>query len=222
MIAASQAESASSILVTRSIVKAQVRDPGLFRCPLAITRRVHEGSPVVLGSLRPSPADSVPLTIAILRVQTAGTVFLRALPANYARAVVVERISWWETGFEGQRVRFLLDANATKATVTAGQRGKRVGLQTAEVIEWWERQASRAGLATVEVRSRPLGAVIARRLARNPTILQATRLEGLALIADPIALQGAVLSGIGCGRAYGLGLLCLRPADTDVSPVLHS
>ncbi|MEU9520040.1 type I-E CRISPR-associated protein Cas6/Cse3/CasE [Streptomyces sp. NPDC048224] len=159
---------------------------------------------------------------AILRVQTAGTVFLRALPTNYARAVAVERVSWWETGFEGQQVRFLLDANATKATVRTGQRGKRVGLQTAEVIDWWERQASRAGLATVEVRSRPLGAVIARRLARNPTFLQATRLEGLALIADPIALQGAVLSGIGRGRAYGLGLLCLRPADTDVSPVLHS
>ncbi|MGW0602598.1 type I-E CRISPR-associated protein Cas6/Cse3/CasE [Streptomyces sp. NPDC002640] len=68
---------------------------------------------------------------------------------------------------------------------------------------------------------REKGAVIARRLARNPTFLQATRLEGLALIADPIALQGAVLSGIGRGRAYGLGLLCLRPADTDVSPVLH-
>ncbi|MFI7351495.1 type I-E CRISPR-associated protein Cas6/Cse3/CasE [Streptomyces sp. NPDC049936] len=84
------------------------------------------------------------------------------------------------------------------------------------------RQASRAGLATVEVRSRPLGAVIARCLARNATSLQATRLEGLALIAGPIALQGAVLSGVGRGRAYGLGLLCLRPADIDVSPVLHS
>ncbi|MCF2127077.1 type I-E CRISPR-associated protein Cas6/Cse3/CasE [Strepomyces sp. STD 3.1] len=119
-------------------------------------------------------------------------------------------------------MRFLLDANATEATVRTGQRGKRVGLQTAEMIDWWERQASRAGLATVEVRSRPLGSVIARRLARNPTFLQATRLEGLALIADPIALQAAVLSGIGRGCAYGLGLLCLRPADTDVSPVLHS
>ncbi|XVV36251.1 hypothetical protein ACQPXT_21435 [Streptomyces sp. CA-100214] len=119
------------------MVKAQVIDPGLFRCPLAITRRVHESSSVVFVSLRPSPADSIPLTIAILRVQTAGTVFLRALPANYARAFAVERVSRWETGFEGQRVRLLLDANATKATVRAGQRGKRVGLQTAEVIDCW-------------------------------------------------------------------------------------
>ena len=85
-----------------------------------------------------------------------------------------------------------------------------------------ERQAARAGLENVEVRSRPLRAVIARRVTTNPTYLQATRLEGLALIADPIALQEAVLSCIGRGRAYGLGLLCLRPADTDVSPVLHS
>ncbi|MFF5650383.1 type I-E CRISPR-associated protein Cas6/Cse3/CasE [Streptomyces collinus] len=159
---------------------------------------------------------------AILRVQTTGTVLLRALTTDYARAVAVERVAWSETGFEGQRVRFLLDANATKATARTGQRGKRVGLQTAEVIAWWERQASRAGLATVEVRSRPLRPVIARREARNPTFLQATRLEGLALITDPIALQKAVLSGIGRGRAYGLGLLCLRPADADVSPVLHA
>ncbi|MGA5439687.1 type I-E CRISPR-associated protein Cas6/Cse3/CasE [Streptomyces griseoincarnatus] len=158
---------------------------------------------------------------AILHVQTAGTVFLRALPANCARALAVERVSWRETGFEGQGVRFLLDANTTKATVRTGQRGKRLGLQTAEVTDWWERRTSRAGLA-VEVRSRPLGAVIARRLARNPTCLQATPLEGLALIADPIALQEAVLSGIGRGRAYGLGLLCLRPADTDAFPALHS
>ncbi|MFI8188638.1 type I-E CRISPR-associated protein Cas6/Cse3/CasE [Streptomyces sp. NPDC085946] len=155
----------------------------------------------------------------ILCIQTTGPVSLRALTADYARAVAVERASWSEEGFEGQRVRFLLDANATKATRKAGQRGKRVGLQAAEVIAWWERQASRAGLATVEVRSRPLGPVIARREARNPTFLQATRLEGLALITDPVALQKAVLSGIGRGRAYGLGLLCLRPADADVSPV---
>ncbi|WP_425315334.1 type I-E CRISPR-associated protein Cas6/Cse3/CasE [Streptomyces viridochromogenes] len=159
---------------------------------------------------------------AILRVQTSGTVFLRALTADYAHAVAIERVSWSETGFEGQQVRFLLDANATKATVRTGQRGKRVGLQTAEVIAWWERQASRAGLATVEVRSRSLGPVIARRQARSPTLLQATRLEGLALITDPITLQRAVLSGIGRGRAYGLGLLCLRAADTDVSLVRHS
>ncbi|MFF5663689.1 type I-E CRISPR-associated protein Cas6/Cse3/CasE [Streptomyces griseofuscus] len=159
---------------------------------------------------------------AILRVQTTGPVCLHSLTADYARAVAVERVSWSETGFEGQRVQFLLDANATKATARKGQRSKRVGLQAAEMIAWWVRQASRAGLTTVEVRSRPLRPVIARREARNPTFLQATRLEGLALITDPIALQRAVLSGIGRGRAYGLGLLCLRPADTDVPPGWHA
>lgn len=51
MSAASQAERASSILVTRSIVEAQVSDPGLL-LSLAITRRVHENSSVVFGSIR--------------------------------------------------------------------------------------------------------------------------------------------------------------------------
>ncbi|MFJ1810159.1 MULTISPECIES: type I-E CRISPR-associated protein Cas6/Cse3/CasE [unclassified Streptomyces] len=155
---------------------------------------------------------------AILRVQTTGPIFLRALAYDYARAVAVERVSWAEAGFEGQRVRFLLDANATKAMRGTGQRGKRVGLQTAEVAAWWERHASRSGLATVEVRNRPLEPVIARREARNPTFLRATRFEGLAVITDPTALQRAVLSGIGRGRAYGLGLLCLRQAGADTSP----
>ncbi|MER6126701.1 type I-E CRISPR-associated protein Cas6/Cse3/CasE [Streptomyces sp. NPDC001795] len=159
---------------------------------------------------------------AILRVQTTEPVFLRALTADYARAVAVERVAWSETGFEGQRVRFLLDANATKAIPRTGQRGKRVGLGTAEISAWWERQASRAGLATVEVRNQSLGPVIASRAARNPTFLQATRLGGVAVITDPVALQRAVLSGIGRGRAFGLGLLCLRRADTDASSVRHA
>jgi CRISPR system Cascade subunit CasE len=142
---------------------------------------------------------------AILRVQTAGPLLLSALTNDYARAVAVERVAWSEAGFEGQLVRFLLDANATRAIPRAGRRSKRVGIRPAEATAWWERHASRSGLATVEVRSQPLEPVIARREARNPTFLQATRFEGLAVITDPSALQRAVLSGMGRGRAYGLG-----------------
>ncbi|MFE4575122.1 type I-E CRISPR-associated protein Cas6/Cse3/CasE [Streptomyces chartreusis] len=111
---------------------------------------------------------------AILRIQTPTPASLDALPDGYARTVAVERFSWAEPGSEGQRLRFLLDANATKAVSRTGQRSKRLGVKTPEVIAWWERQACRAGLTTMAVHSRTLRPVIARREAKNPTYLQAT------------------------------------------------
>ncbi|MFD8421636.1 type I-E CRISPR-associated protein Cas6/Cse3/CasE [Streptomyces sp. NPDC059466] len=159
---------------------------------------------------------------AILRVQTTGPLLLNALTNDYARAVAVERIAWSEAGFEGQLVRFLLDANATRAISRTGRRSKRVGIPAAEATAWWERHASRSGLSTVEVSSLPLKPVSARLEARNPTFLQVTRFEGLAVITDPTALQRAVLSGMGRGRAYGLGLLRLGQAGSEVSPPRHA
>ncbi|MEU6392547.1 type I-E CRISPR-associated protein Cas6/Cse3/CasE [Streptomyces sp. NPDC046939] len=152
---------------------------------------------------------------AVLRVQTTASLLIHTLPADYAHAVAVERISWSEDGIKGQRVRFLVDANATKTIRKAGQRGKRVPLQAQEMIAWWERQACQAGLATVAVCNHPLRPVIAGRAMSNPISLQATRFEGVAVVTDPAALQRAVLSGIGRGRAYGLGLLCVNPAGAD-------
>ncbi|MFJ2161391.1 type I-E CRISPR-associated protein Cas6/Cse3/CasE [Streptomyces sp. NPDC087856] len=156
---------------------------------------------------------------ATLRVQTPVPAILGALPVGYARTVAVDRFSWPEAGLEGRSVRFLLDANATKAVSQPGQRSKRVALETPEGIAWWERQACRAGLATIAVRGQQLEPIIARRVARNPTYLPATRFEGTAVVTDPAALQRAVLTGIGRGRAYGLGLLCLSPPETEV-PVM--
>lgn len=156
---------------------------------------------------------------AILRIQSPFTLSLDALPGGYARACTVDRISWPVAGFEGQLVRFVLDANATKAIRMADMRRKRVSLRVTELFAWWERNAHRAGLRTVSLHVQALQPVIARREARNPTFLQSNRFEGTALVFDPTALQRAVLDGIGRGRAYGLGLLCLGSADTGVQRV---
>jgi CRISPR system Cascade subunit CasE len=155
----------------------------------------------------------------ILRIQSPFAVSLDALPGGYAHAYAIDRISWPVTGFEGQLVRFVLDASATKAIRREDLRGKRVSLKGAELFTWWERQAHRAGLRTESLYVRALQSVIFRHEARNPTFLRSNRFEGTALVSDPTALQRAVLGGIGRGRSYGLGLLCLSPADTSIQPI---
>lgn len=155
----------------------------------------------------------------ILRIQSPFAVSLDALPGGYARAYAIDRISWPVAGFEGQLVRFVLDANATKVTRGQDLRRKRVPLKGAELFTWWERKAHQAGLKTVSLYARALQPVIARRESRSPTFLQSNRFDGMALVSDPTALQRAILGGIGRGRAYGLGLLCLSPVDTSVQPI---
>jgi CRISPR system Cascade subunit CasE len=120
----------------------------------------------------------------------------------------------------GLPVSFRLRANPTvnrlpneeeqKGESARGRR-KRLGLwREEEQLQWLQRQAQRAGLASVEAAVSQAERLRCRK--RDNTITMASaQFDGKALIADPEALVTAVCNGIGHGRMLGHGLLSLSP-----------
>lgn len=120
----------------------------------------------------------------------------------------------------GLRVLFRIRANPTvnrlpieqahKGESARGRR-KRLGLWCEEdQLDWMQRQAQRAGLASVEVSVSQAERLRCRK--RDNTITMASaQFDGNAMIADPHALAKAVCNGIGHGRMLGHGLLSLAP-----------
>lgn len=123
---------------------------------------------------------------------------------------------------------FRLTANTMKAAVDAGSpntkrpeltRGKRVPIiHDDQKIQWLQRQGESHGFSLVEstehgplVRIGPSGN---RRFKRNNSTvtLHGTQFDGTLKVDDLDALRNALVSGIGRGKAYGLGLMSLTPA----------
>ncbi len=124
---------------------------------------------------------------------------------------------------DGRTVRYRIDASPTRAVPNeerhpeghprAGQRkrGRRVPLNGEQALEWWQRQAERAGLDLQLVIDTPqIPAIAYRDTGRLQHSL--TRYEGVAAITDATTVRTALLTGIGQGRAYGAGLLSIAPA----------
>ena len=131
----------------------------------------------------------------------------------------------------GQRWAFRLTANPTRTsratTVTDGvpvvlpagegspSRGKRYAHVTvAQQLDWLLARAARCGFAV----SDPDAVVVhdrrTERFARRGatvTIAKATY-DGHLVVADPDALRGALVDGVGPAKGYGCGLLTLAPA----------
>lgn len=108
----------------------------------------------------------------------------------------------------GRRYRFRLMANPT---VTRD--GKRFGLHGDEAqLAWLERQGQHSGFAIenamVSARDR-LSA--ARRRGEQRVTLDCVQFDGILRADDAEAIGAALGSGIGHGKAFGLGLLSLAP-----------
>jgi len=104
----------------------------------------------------------------------------------------------------GRLYRFRLFANPT---VT--QQGKRYGLSSEdEQNAWLERKGAKCGFSieTALVTSTDIV-----HLRGNDICLQQTCFEGVLRATDESALQDAVESGMGPGKAFGLGMLSLSP-----------
>jgi CRISPR system Cascade subunit CasE len=123
----------------------------------------------------------------------------------------------------GLRVSFRLRANPTVNRLpneqeqqgeSARGRRKRLGLwREEEQLQWLERQAERAGLASVEAAVSQAERLRCRK-RDNMITMASAQFDGNALIEDPDALVSAVCNGIGHGRMLGHGLLSLAPQRT--------
>lgn len=93
-------------------------------------------------------------------------------------------------------------------------RGRRTAVPTTDLPDWWQRKALIAGLQLNELSTTysTHPTIKARRTGRPPAIHAAVRIDGTATITDADALRAAVRSGIGHGKAHGLGMLSLAPA----------
>lgn len=106
----------------------------------------------------------------------------------------------------GQRLRFRLEANPT---VTRD--GKRHGLWREEdQLAWLNRQAARGGFAVeAAVVTREERLALRKPGQPRPIVLHAVLFDGRLVVADPALLAAALDSGLGHGKALGLGLLSL-------------
>ncbi|MEU6595212.1 type I-E CRISPR-associated protein Cas6/Cse3/CasE [Streptomyces sp. NPDC046881] len=151
---------------------------------------------------------------ATLLIQSTGiTINRNALPANYTTADVDYRelnpLLDWAT--PGRTIRYRIDANPSKAERIPGRRGRRVPLTGEAALAWWERKATHAGLTPQLILDTPQPPVLASRGEKKRARLDVTRFDGIATITDTQALRQAITTGIGHGRAYGLGLLSIAP-----------
>lgn len=151
-------------------------------------------------------------TGALLLIQSTLPINRNALPSGYASRVEYRDLGplldWVD---EGRAVRFRIDANPLKSVRVPGlQRGKRVPVSGEEALTWWGRQAGRAGLSNHFVLDLPQPDVLGSH-SESSIRLRAMRFEGVATVTDPEALRTAIITGIGRGRAYGLGLLSIAP-----------
>ncbi|MEU6867755.1 type I-E CRISPR-associated protein Cas6/Cse3/CasE [Streptomyces sp. NPDC046876] len=148
----------------------------------------------------------------VLLVQSTLPINRSGLPAGYARDIDYRDLGpLLDWGREGRVVRYRIDTHPSMSQSVPGQRGKRIPLRGEEALQWWERQAVKAGLENQLALDIPQSDVRARRGAAKPVRYSVIRFEGVARITDPAALRAAITSGIGRGRAYGLGLLSIAP-----------
>ncbi|MFI0511180.1 type I-E CRISPR-associated protein Cas6/Cse3/CasE [Streptomyces sp. WSLK1-5] len=142
---------------------------------------------------------------------------LDALPADYGSADSRPLTPLLDALRPGLPVRYRIDASAVRKPRKSMQQLYNlkpiVALTGAAAVEWWERQAERAGLkltATHATRMEPAAGLKAGTKQRVNNAR--TRFEGNALIQDPDLLRQRIEEGIGRGKAYGCGLLSLAPA----------
>ncbi len=150
------------------------------------------------------------------------------LPSDYLRAPAQnKRIdSALERMAEGQRLGYRLRANPTRSLPAAPRgengkraRGRRIPITTeAEQIQWLARNGLRYGFELpAAADGGPLVASVREpkitgRRAGSVVELTCCTFDGVLRVTDPVKLRVAIREGVGRGRAYGCGLLSVRPS----------
>lgn len=127
------------------------------------------------------------------------------LDAGYARSVATKAFD--VPAVRGMAFRFRLRANPT-----VRREGKRHALYDYEERRaWLERKAVRAGFRLSGLRFGAEERLAPRKDGRTMTLFAAT-FDGSGIVAEPVAFQDALRSGIGPAKALGMGLLSVAPA----------
>ncbi|WP_086820196.1 type I-E CRISPR-associated protein Cas6/Cse3/CasE [Allokutzneria sp. NRRL B-24872] len=127
----------------------------------------------------------------------------------------------------GMTVHYRIAANPQKTCGRNGDplRGKRVHLWGEDADQWWNTRAEHHGLHLHTATARPhrdgtqprpkhRNRDHATRNRDNKIQHNAIQFDGLAEITDIDSVRAAITTGIGKGRAHGLGLLSLAPITT--------
>ena len=188
------------------------------RAALRDTQRMHR---LAAGFFGVSRADAQ----LLYRCRTQGTAvslyLYSALPVDRARIPggmtlggEREMSDWLSAMRSGQSLQFdLLTMPFRKVPDGAGGNSRRRVLRTREErMSWLERKAAQHGfrlLRVEEMQEEKLSA--AHQKERGGSLyLDVYRYTGVLEIVDEEAFRSAVRSGVGPGRAYGLGMLLLK------------
>jgi CRISPR system Cascade subunit CasE len=153
------------------------------------------------------------------------------LPERYLlKPAVSKPMSALYAGLQaGQRFVFRLRANPTKRLPllienrTGKERGKRIELRREEdQLDWLRRKSEQHGFRllaarvnpnVLNARANPEGKVIGwRERSQPPMKFGSVLFEGELEITRAEDFKGALMNGIGSGKAYGFGLLSIAPA----------
>lgn len=129
---------------------------------------------------------------------------LEALPGYLADSPQCKRISLGTWLQPGRRYRFRLRANPTVC-----RDGKRVGLIGEDAqTSWLHKRAPAHGFRVESVLVTGTEVLKALR-GSKPITLRAATFEGYLECTDVASLEQALLTGVGRGKAFGLGLLSI-------------
>ncbi|ARQ69190.1 type I-E CRISPR-associated protein Cas6/Cse3/CasE [Streptomyces marincola] len=123
----------------------------------------------------------------------------------------------------GRRIRYRCVANAVRrpGATTRELYDLRavVPLRGRTADEWWQRQASGAGMELESVLSQPVDTVRGLRGTEGKAAKQhmrhdRTRFDGVATVTDADLLRERIITGVGRAKSYGCGLLTVAPAGS--------
>lgn len=199
------------------------RHPAVHR-DLRDTGRMHRTVQALFpDNLGPAPRAATGTLYRVETERTGATVIIQsaipinrnALPAGYAETVeyrdLAPLLDWLA---RGALMRYRIDANPTKG-INGTKPSRHRPLFGQEAVDWWASRSRAAGMDCALILDIPQPKLHSRprekSMESRGITLSATRFEGVARITDPDAVRTAVTTGIGRGRAYGLGLLSLAP-----------
>ncbi|MCI1985277.1 MAG: type I-E CRISPR-associated protein Cas6/Cse3/CasE [Lactobacillus sp.] len=116
---------------------------------------------------------------------------------------------------EGQRLRFRLTANPTRAVKKPGESRGRVypHITVAQQSQWLEDRAAKSGFALESASFSVVGRdfPILRRQQGRPVRLSRVTYEGWLVVTDIKLFTQTLQTGLGREKAYGMGLMTVIP-----------
>lgn len=115
----------------------------------------------------------------------------------------------WVTAGTVLAVRMRVNAVTNRAG--GGERGTRHRAVGDAAQAWAERHLVAAGMVPDQIQASPGPVLRGSQPGRPPIIVAATDVTGTVTVTEATAARTAILAGLGPGKAYGCGLIQIRP-----------